>query len=272
MTDEPPDLTTEAGARAWFEEIKRTATERFRRHGHLSPTAIFLATRDDSTGLALPTPRQVIVVVDGALLDPGGDGKDKLARAMRRWALLYEAVGFACAMEVWELADTDIKPRTKSWENVPGRTEAISVTAQHRTLGDKTYGFVREIIRGPRGAKVKLAPWREGVARSGRWAGVLAPAAQVAEASEASARLVKIAATLTPPQRRDLVEFARQRLYDEGTPREVCDMAIRSLIGRFAEAGSPVAPRPEDLTATRDSANDAGPRIDVVNVDEWGKG
>lgn len=270
MTPPPIDLTTAEGARAWLLDLKRDATEAFRKNGTITvPMVTLLAMRDDRSGLALPAPRQVIAFIDPAVMKPTGDSKDKFALALRRMVRVNDAIAYAFTMESWVLPDTDIKPRG-SWENVPGRREAITIMAQHKALGDETLAFHRDITRDKHGAP-KLAPWRQGRGTHGRFAGVLPDNEEREDVDRLEAVLLAAGADLTPEQRRFHIERAHEQMLARGASPIALDGLVRKTIARLRAAGQEIAGRPGDIVEGGTQANDAGPTLDLVDLDEWGK-
>jgi hypothetical protein len=258
-------LASEQGAREWLEHLKRMATQRFRDQGRLEPLVVMIVTRDDKTGERLPAPTEMLIFVGGDIMNPAGDSKDRFALWLRRMARRTDAIAFAHVAEVWVLEDVDIRPRNRSWEDVPGRKEAISIAAQHRALGDDTFHFSRRITRLP--GKVKLEAWREGQGAKGRFVSVLSTAAEEATKEDNLRRLAEAGSDLTPEQRRFHIDRAIERIAaQEGLPPELARQMAANLAARLGEAGEPVAARPEDLVA-KPAANEAE-EMTVVNIDD----
>jgi len=258
------DLSSEQGAHEWIEHLKQMATKRFRDEGRLETLVVMIATRDDKTGERLPAPTETLIFVGGDIMN-AGDSKDRFAIWLRNMARRTDAIAFAHVAEVWVLENVDIRPRNRSWEDVPGRQEAISITAQHRALGDNTFSFSRRITRLP--GKVKLEEWKEGRSVKGRFAGVLTSAAEEAQKNDDLRRLAEVGAALTPEQRRFHIDRATARVVAEhGLSPEVARQMAAGLAARLGEAGEPVAAHPEDLVG-KPAANEAD-AITVVNLDD----
>jgi hypothetical protein len=264
------DLTTAEGAQEWIRELKTLATTRFREDGGIKfPVVAMLATRDEKTGLALAAPVQVMIFVDPAMMDPTGDGKDRLALYLRRVARLHDAIGYVVIMEVWTLPMADIMPRKKSWERVPGRGEALTIIAQHQALGDESFAYQRTITRDAEG-RAKLAAWEGGKGTSGRFAGVLPSSAERQDFDGATQKLLAMGAGLTPEERRFHLERAAERTMRElSMPPAAVQALIRKFIAVMRERGLEVASRPEDATPSEATEDDDALRM--VNIDEWTK-
>jgi hypothetical protein len=260
------DLGSEQGARDWIARLKKLATDRFRDQGRLEALVAMIITRDDKTGERLPEPKEMLVFIGGDIMNPAGDSKDRFAIWLRRMARRTDAIAFAHVAEVWVLVSVDVRPRKRSWEDVPGREEAISITAQHRALGDDTFHHSRRITRVP-GRKVKLEEWREDRGVKGRFAGVLTTPAEETEKQDGLRRLAEAGAELTPEQRRFHIDRAIERMVaEQGLPPAAAQQMAANLAARLGEAGEPVAARPEDLVA-KPAANEAE-EVTVINLDD----
>jgi hypothetical protein len=261
------DIETEQGARDWILKLKKLATDRFRDQGRLDPLVVMIVRRDDKTGERLPEPKEMIVFVGGDIMNPAGDSKDRFALWLRRMVRRTDAIAFAHVAEVWVLENVDIRPRNRSWEDVAGRKEAISVTAQHRALGDETLAYHRRITRIA-GGKAKLEEWQEGKSAKGRFAGVLSSSVEEREKEEALRQLAEAGADLTPEQRRFHIDRAIERVVaDQGLAPHLAQQMAAEMAARLAEAGEPVAARPEDL-ASKPPANEGQKEITIVDLDE----
>src|SRR4051812_14686759 len=93
------DLATADGARAWLDHLKAVIAEGFATQGSVPPLALFVVTRDDSTGRLLPQPREVMSMLANDLFAPDGDGKDKVALWMMRFARVHHAIAYAFVSE-----------------------------------------------------------------------------------------------------------------------------------------------------------------------------
>lgn len=267
MTD---DLSTVAGFEKLIENIKATAADRMRTRGDVPAMAYFVATRDERTGRPLSPPGLLTTFIDDNVINDHGSrgAKPKMALFLARMARRSQAIGYVFVSEAWVAPpDMDIRP-DGSWENLPGRREALQVIYQHNALGPDAHQWSCEVRRHRKG-RPKLSPWRGGedAKADGRFVrGILPDAEEQAAREEAMSMLSGSGAHLTPEERRKGIQAARDRLIAEGHPADLIDKTMRVLIAEMEERGTPVAQTLDEM-ATAPARNDAPGLVSLDIID-----